>query len=341
MARSAATGGADKKPGFRTILVPVDGSTLAEQALPLAVSVARACGAKIVTAHVHHHAFGDDGRSGLLSGDLDVKLREREIAYVEGVARTLASHNVKTETAFLEPPVVQALLDEARLVRAELIVMATHGYSGLAHAWLGSVTDEMVRRSPVPLVLVRPRTENDTARVASELGKILVPLDGSRLAEQVLAPASILADAAGAEMVLLQVVEPAGSSPALAAVSGMEQSKMVAHLVDSQVADARSYLEKQAARLPLDPDRIRTEVLVAPQPAVAMLDFADRLGVSLIALSTHGRSGIADLLLGSMADKVLRGASIPVMFLRPRVEPVSDAHIKDWTPGVKEPLKLH
>jgi nucleotide-binding universal stress UspA family protein len=324
-----------------TIMVPLDGSRLAEQAIPTSVSLARALGAEVLLAHVHQHTFEESAGSGALSGDADVRLRDREHGYLEGVARGLAHAGVGARTSFLEAPVVQALLDEARLSGAFMIVMATHGYTGVSHAWLGSVTDEMVRRAPIPLVLVRPTVDPPMGEAAMGLAKLLVPLDGSRLSEQVLVPAGHVAKAAGAEIVLVRVIEPASVSSDWLAVSGMEQARVAAHLVDAEVADARSYLERQAARLPIDPDRVRTEVLVAPQPAIAMLDFADRIGVSLIALATHSKTGLADLLLGSMADKVLRGSSIPVMFLRPRVEPVAQERIREWAPGTKEPLKLH
>jgi nucleotide-binding universal stress UspA family protein len=182
--------------------------------------------------------------------------------------------------------------------------MATHGRGPLSRFWLGSVADELIRRTPVLVLLVRPGEKVPGMIPEVVLGNILIPLDGSALAEQVLEPALELARLMEARCTLLRVVESC-SSPADRGSDGPPER-----------APAETYLNRVAGRLREKGLRIRTRVVVARHAAEAILEEAEAQASNLIALATHGRGGFKRMLLGSVADKVLRGASTLVLVQR-------------------------
>ncbi len=151
--------------------------------------------------------------------------------------------------------------------------------------------------------------------------RVLVPLDGSAFAEQVLEPASAFGRTMGSEFVLVRVVEPmvrgGDRENALTAPPEPGLVRRLQLLHDEEKAKAGTYLDGMADRLRKQGFRVETQVVVSEQAAVALLDAVKNVQADVIALSTHGRRGLSRLFLGSVADKVLRGASIPVLIHRP------------------------
>lgn len=154
------------------------------------------------------------------------------------------------------------------------------------------------------------------------LRRVLIPLDGSELAEQVLEPALALGPAAQAEYTLLRVVEqltPASYDPASGRVSGLDESllRQLQAMDRKYWAEAQDYLERLAGSLRARAPAMQTRVVSHKQPAAAILDDAQKNAIDLIALATQGRGGLKRLFLGSVADKVVRGAATPVLVYRP------------------------
>ena len=198
-----------------------------------------------------------------------------------------------------------SILERARTGKADLIVMTTHGRGPLSRFGLGSVADELIRRAPMPVLLVRPSEKAPGIIPEPVLDNILIPLDGSALAEQVLEPALELARLMEARCSLLRVVE-SRSSPGDGTPGGPPEK-----------AQAEAYLEHVAGRLREQGLQVRTRVVVARHAAEAILEEAEAQASNLIALATHGRGGLKRLLLGSVADKLVRGATSPVLVYRP------------------------
>jgi nucleotide-binding universal stress UspA family protein len=194
-------------------------------------------------------------------------------------------------------PVTDALHEHAEAVGCDLVVMTTHGRSLLSRAWLGSVTDSFVRRASMPVLLVRPGEGEPARAVEPVFRHMLIPLDGSALAEQILPFAAALGIPTETTYTLLQVVAPVvlGYAP-YAHTVGLDE-----RVLDEMRAEARAYLEEIAGRLRAQGAQVRTAVVVG-EPALAILDYAGEHGADLVALSTHGRGGLARLLLGSVAD---------------------------------------
>lgn len=298
---------------YRTILVPLDGSPFSERALPLALRVARHTGAAVDLAHVHdpsvfphHDAEGKQVMHAALH-----RLR----------GRIAARAGLRVTAHFLEGEIVPALRDRIDEGGVDLVVMATHGRGGMSRAWLGSVADALVRELRVPLLLTRPRAPRRRAAAAPPSRRTLVPLDGSPEAEGVLAHAFALGAANQSEVLLLRIVTPLPIAldlyPDGAMPLGDGASPIGGADIERQAREAERYLHSVAERVRRPGVPVNTHVLVNGQPARAILDFAHECDADLIALTTHGHGAFARLLLGSVADKVLRGATVPVLMYRP------------------------
>lgn len=308
---------------YRSILVPLDGSAFGEQALPLALSLARRAGASVEVAHVHetlapifsHPIAG-------MAATFDNEIRVQQTAYVNSVVKRLKSQSkVHIVPAFLEGAVAPAILDHVSGKKTDLLVMTTHGRGPLARFWLGSVADELVRHAPVPILLVHPQEEkSDLASQSKEplFRKALVAVDGTQLSESILDKAVSLASSMQAELLLVRVIEPmvVGNltipEPNTGSVAPSVIDKLEAWH-EQRLQEATAYLEKLAGTLRSKSLTVRASVVSHDQPAVAILNEARNQGADVIAIETHGRSGLARFALGSVADKVIRGATIPVL----------------------------
>jgi nucleotide-binding universal stress UspA family protein len=302
---------------YRTILVPLDGSTFSEHALPLALHIAQRAGAVLQAIHVHV-PIGSAYAGSELASDLrlDSLVREREHAYLDYVAKRLACVSLdRMSTALLDGSVADTVREHAVATGTDLIVMTTHGRGPLSRFWLGGVADRIIRHVPMPVLLVRPQDSVPDLSCKPLLQRVLIPLDGSELAEQILEPALELGGLMQAEYLLLRVVEPV---PVLGYdISGFAMEDAEKPMLRQLEDEAQIYLERVAERLRDRSLHVQTKVLVQPSVAGAILNEARAHASNLIALATHGRGGLARLLLGSVADKVLRGAATPVLVYRP------------------------
>jgi nucleotide-binding universal stress UspA family protein len=246
--------------------------------------------------------------------EAEAKFVEQERAYLDEVVKRLAAVSpVAVTTAFLEGSVVaETLQGHAATSGVDLVVMTTHGRGPLSRFWVGSVADEMVRRARTPILLVRPREGAVDLAAEPVLRHVLIPLDGSALAEQALGPAAALGSLMQAEYTLLRVCGPEIdlALPAYAALGGFGPDTEQLRL------KAQEYVQQVAERLQGQGLKVQAQVVLGQHPASAILDTAGGMGVDLIALETHGRRGLSRLLLGSVADKVVRGASTPVLVHR-------------------------
>lgn len=300
---------------YRSILVPLDGSTLAEHALPLALGIARQADAtlNLVQVHVPFALMDADSLSpGTYAAE--AKVKEQERAYLNGMLERLTSDSpVPVTSALLEGPVIAEMLNaHAITTKADLVVMTTHGRGPLSRFWLGSVADEMVRRATTPILVVQPQEKPADFQAESRLRHILIPLDGSALAEQALEPAIALGSLMQADFTLLRVYGPEidFNFVQYSALSGFDSA------TQGLREKAQDYLTQVAARLKEQGIKVQMHVVLGQSPANTVLASAQRLGMDFIALETHGRRGLTRLLLGSVADKIVRGASIPVLVHR-------------------------
>jgi nucleotide-binding universal stress UspA family protein len=296
---------------FRTILVPLDGSPLGEQALQPAARLARAGGGRLILAHVHvlhsRYPITIEGMP-IIDEHLRSLAPDHERAYLQRLAELPLLAGITVETAWLEGTVVTALADYTQQMNVDLIILSTHGHSGFAQFWLGSTAEALLRTTHVPLLLVRPQTVGEL----NEIRRIMVPLDGSLIAERALAQAESLAAVDNGELLLVRIVHEA--------LEGEAET-----LSDKTVQERRLEAEQRAGRyLRLIEEQLAARglratsiILAADQPARALLQVAADHHVDVVAMATHGHTGITKLFLGSTADKLIRAAAAPVLAVLP------------------------
>jgi nucleotide-binding universal stress UspA family protein len=314
---------------IKSIVVPLDGSPFGEQALPPALALAR-------KTHVTIHLVQVMLPFGTMSPEMPVyadealmrRLVDQERAaqqqYLDGIARRLSEAGApRVQTWLVDGDVVGAIRRQVETLKADLVILSTHGRGAFARFWLGSVADQLVRSLPVPQMLVRPTSEEapiDLENVECPR-HILVGLDGSKLSEQILEPVANLAELAEADLTLVRIVRPvppeyvevAGLSLGEAVRTAQEQTERIHQKLRT---DAQDYLTRLAGPLRERGLTVLTRVEIEDAPVPALLQHAQ--SADLMALATHGRKGLTRLFLGSVADKIIRGASVPVLVYRPK-----------------------
>ncbi|MEX0907270.1 MAG: universal stress protein [Gemmatimonadota bacterium] len=295
---------------LRVIMVPLDGSRFAEQALPLAVTIARRANARLHVVTVRP-AYPVE----LLGTEADEyleKLAEQLRPEVADVTwRTLRGANPLAYRPPVTQGVAEMLAQQATEQEVGLVVVTTHGRGGLRRAWLDSVADALVRLSPAPVLLVKPKDEEFSSAAEADRGipHIVVPLDGSADAERALEYAVSVGELFDARYTLLRVMLPLAYTPHYDSLPDY-----ITELASPLSRDSMlRYLEDTAAPQRTRGLSVATEVLQHASAPTAIADYAAQHGGALIAMTTSGAGAMRRLLLGSVADKVMRGAETPVL----------------------------
>jgi nucleotide-binding universal stress UspA family protein len=282
---------------LKTILVPLDGSPLAERSLSLATALSIPTGAHLLVVRVSAGKSPPD--EGAPFG-----------TYLEKTAADLRDRRFSVDTAELSgEPVAAVISQAARDSPADLIVMTTHGRTGPTRWVLGSVAEALVACSPAPILLQRAWDPGRRATLLGDQPTLLVPVDGSRFSEAVLPAATALADDLGAEILLVRV-DPR-SHDVLHADEDVPRQEY------HPVVAIREYLEELAARLRRDsgvPISYRVE---CGDPATAIMATAEDTHAALVVMATHGRTGLQRMVLGSVADAVLQHGRAPLVLVHP------------------------
>jgi nucleotide-binding universal stress UspA family protein len=289
------------------ILVPLDGSDLAERALPYAEALAESV-CELILLEVGPES------------DADLSLLERH-----------ADSCAQLATAVGDP--AEQILQVARDLGVGLIVMTTHGQGGLDRFGLGRVADEVTRRSTVPVLGVRSRVGDD-ARAAPAIRRIVVPLDGSRLAEDALPTAQAMAKRLNVPIHLLTAIDPAGHIPT-EVIPAVAFNSALYEETDSQLeTEAQAMLSRVGEGLQREGVPASWEVLHGSP--YATLAKAVQPG-DLIVMTSHGRGGVKRWLLGSVAETLIREAPVPIVLVpardRDREGRVGDEAARSTAPG--------
>lgn len=302
---------------FSKIIVPLDGSEFGELALSTALGLATVSGAKVCLATVvsiltpprYTHPVTSIDQETYRDAEAHARAYQRSV--VEKIRKS--GIDVPISTFVGVGRVVDTLDRKVRESGTDLLVIATHGRGPLMRSWLGSVADGLVRRTPCPVLMIRPE-KGEVPELTKPVAfkNILVALDGSTEATEILGHVPSLASPLGAQVLLLRIIPP--YMPA--------GSPHLPHLTPEQ-ADIASE-EESAARSLSDASRtlrergldVETHVMSGSHPADGILDFAREKRPDAVALTTHGRGGISRMLLGSIADKVVRAAHGPVLVYR-------------------------
>jgi nucleotide-binding universal stress UspA family protein len=315
---------------FQRILVPLDGSPLAERALPIAARIARATSGTVVLLHVAHlHVeYGPYLVQTPYFSELALK---EELAkannYLAGIASSDEFVGIKTETEAIFGIPAQTILTFAHVSKVDLIIMCSHGYTGFKRWAVGSVARKIVQQSAAPVLLLRegsPTSEKLLTGAVHSL-RAVVALDGSSFAEAALEPVAQLVAALSAplqgQLHLVRVVKFPHER---------EYTLHDAELQERAVHEATVYLSalESELRVALTAElnvKITSSVVVSKDVADALIRTAE-LGENtgtfqacdLLALATHGRSGLERWMLGSVTERVLDGTKLPLLIVRPQ-----------------------
>jgi len=299
---------------FQKIAVPLDQSTFAEGALPAAISLAERSGGELhlVTVIPAFPVLAWSGAESNEMGAAAEAARKAARSYLQEVAGRIAEagHGGPVRTHVLTGTAVQTLQEWTLEERIALIVMTTHGRGRVQRFWLGSVADGLVRRAPCPILLWRRKSDGapDLASRPS-FRRILVPLDGSDRAAAILPHAVGLARLHDAGLSLLAVSQnpPPFASPYTPHLE-FDMSAVEVH-----GKELKKYLEGVQADTREAGVKADADVTEGAVVADQILAHAARQGVDLIALCTRGHGGAARLVLGSVADKVIRGSEVHIL----------------------------
>lgn len=310
---------------YTSIVVPLDGSVFGNGALPIAVALANRSDAALHLVRVRDPVAIAAAAGPFGARMIDAAEPQRR-AEMEEVAAHLAQGSLRVTAEFLDGPVVPTLQRYLENSTHDLVVMMSHGRGGLSRAWLGSVADGLIRHASVPLLLLRQDTSWLRAAVEPLFRRVMIPLDGSALAEAVLDNVLSLGTADVTEYVILGVVAPHRELES----SEHDAGTFIGGSLDEQQRDAAlAYLHGVAADLRSTGAVVTVRVEVHLHTALGILDAAVEHDVDLIALSTHGRGAMSRLVHGSVADKVIRGTTGAVLVYHPPA-PMLQSRTAEW-----------
>ena len=289
----------------RTILVALDGSQAAESALPYVQSIARATRARLILIAAVHEG------EGWGEGNHDDGTRSAQ-AYLDSIRDRMAGAiDAPIEQRVVNAPPAQAILDVAHKTAVDLIAMTRHGRTGLKDWLLGGTATKVLHASRRPVLFVRPRDRDGASQDAPALDTVLVPLDTSELSRSTLPFAEDLAKALDASIVVVHAIVPPaiaypGIEPVTIPPTVIIEIEAAAHAFATSIAD-----ELSAKGLKAKP------VVLTGIAAEAIVQAAEAERANLIVMSTHGRSGVQRLLLGSVSEAVVRHSPVPVTLVPP------------------------
>ena len=281
---------------YQTFLVPLDGSKLAERAVPVAAQLAQATHARIV-----------------LMQAIGVHVAEAR-TYLGEIAIGLRGRGLHVETIVAPEPAAEAIVSFVRTRPVDMVIMSTHGRSGLGRAVFGSVAEAVLAHSHVPLLLLR------AAKDVPDFGpmvhpRILVPLDGSHFAEAALPHAAALTKALDGTLVLSEVcLEPVDMSIWNA------NTKQLLNDIERIHQRERRHAEGYLAHLQVqfEAEGLKVETCVCRgAPGERVRQQCEQLGANLVVMATHGRSGLSRAILGSVALDVLHHGHLPMLLVHP------------------------
>ncbi len=307
---------------YRQLLVPFDGSPFSANALPIAAALATRTGATLHLVLVHDPS----SYIPFVAGEVAVPIFDAEMVReqhaidlraLQDQVSALTAQGVTVVSHLVEGTTVEALLECGMAVGADLTIMTTHGRGGFKRLQLGSVATAYLTRATTPVLLLKAREgANGQVAVAATLptGSVLCPLDGSAWSERALPHARTLADVLGSAMTLFTVSVP-HSMP----IAPLGTELLIdPDALDAETREQERYLIGLLGHCPPESTTRSVSGIVASRE---ILDEAVRSGAGVIAMTTHGRGGIMRMILGSVADDVIRHAEVPVLVFHPADTP--------------------
>lgn len=294
---------------FKHLLVPLDGSSLAESALPAAKFLSQRLHASVTLIHVIEQNAPKEIHSEHHLTEADEAARYLEKVAVEafppGSEVEIHVHSAQVDD------VARSIVDHAEEFAPDLIIMCTHGRGGMRDLLFGSIAQQVIAFKKTPVLLVRP-TEEQSQNFTCE--KILVPLDGNPEHEQGLTAGVELSDSLGASLHLVMVVPTFGTLTGEQAAAARLLPGTTQAMLDATELGAEEYLRNCLETLKDRSSHLTAEV-VRGDPAMVIIETASQAGADLIVLGTHGKAGTEAFWSGSVAPKIITRSQVPLLLV--------------------------
>jgi nucleotide-binding universal stress UspA family protein len=309
---------------YGSVLVPLDGTWFGEHALPLARGIARRFGAALHLVHVHKDAVMPTAVESLpyLGVNLPSARLDTERAYLDDLAAILSKDGIRVTTDLVQGALPESLERYAIDRGADLVVACTHCHEGLSRFWHRGVSKRLLQDISIPILLIRTDDTEPNLTQERSFQHILIPLNGSQFAEQILDKAIPLGRGLGARFTLLRVVRPM----MMAGYTLLGQDVHINEfLLEEQEQEARAYLNRVAERLRAAGLDVSTRVVADDDPAQAIVestrpDLEPGLPpVDLIAMTTHSRGLLSRFVLSSITESVLHQSPVPLLLHHPQM----------------------
>jgi nucleotide-binding universal stress UspA family protein len=321
---------------FQRILVPLDGSVRAERAIPVAAHMAQASGGSVILVQVVSTSLDMwptlalAPQTTMTQTIVDTDIDEAE-KYLAGLTVSADLSEIPTETIVQVGPTASTILSIAYSYNADVIVMCSHGYTGITRWALGSVAEKVARHTSIPVLILREGGPIPTGPRPERTGpfRVLVPLDGSLRAKAALTPAAYLATALSAPtqraLHLMRVVKSASSM----GEDEREESEQILHKAKSYLSSTTQHLREGLIAPTIASHKLALtwSVAVDTDAAAAIVRVAENGedaegagifgGCDVIAMATHGRSGLQRWAIGSVTERVLNATKLPLLIVRP------------------------
>lgn len=296
---------------FTKMMVPLDGSEVSEGILPYVSHMAEGLNIPVTLMTVLDKDEIDlPARGGVNESEVFEALEQAVRQRLERAAASLRDVGVQVDVTLANGHPAEQIVETARREDCDIIAMSTNGRNMIARGILGSVTDKVMHSSGVPVLAIAPERARRDIDDDHGITSLLVPLDGSEMAEEALPVAADLATAMSLRVTLVRAVRLGGSYAAY--MEGMSYAN--ARIQEEIEAESAEYLEETAARL-RDAGITADWRVATGAPAVAITETSRDLDNDIIVMATHGRSGLNRFVLGSVAEALIRGSGVPVLAL--------------------------
>jgi nucleotide-binding universal stress UspA family protein len=295
---------------FEHILLPLDGSTLAERVLPHAVALVKAFNSQLTLLRVIHNVEEDQNN---IINPVDWQMRKSEAeAYIKSVQDRLADIDVSCNMKIIEGSPPQQIIEFARNEDVKLIILSSHGSSGVS-AWnINSTVQKVLLRAFMPVMIIRAYKEDFDSLVGLKYNRLLLPLDGSKRAECILPLAESICDAQDSKVFLTHIIEEP-NLPRQTPI-GEDVQSILEQLKEINFKEANTYLEQISNQF--DPSHVETIIEYSDKPSISIHNIIDREQVDLVMLSAHGYSGGSRWPYGKIALSFIVYGTTPLIILQ-------------------------
>lgn len=296
---------------FGHILLPLDGSSLAERVLPHAVALSGAFKSKLTLLRVITKSPTKD-ESNLIN-PMAWQMRKSEAeAYLKSVQKRLAEVDIESEIKIIEGNPPQQICDFAQNEAVDLIILSSHGSSGVS-AWnINSTVQKVLLRAFMPVMIIRAYEEDYGSLTGLHYNRLLLPLDGSKRAECILPLAKSICEAQNSKAYMTHIIEEP-NLPKQTPISD-EINALIVKLRDINFEEAKDYLDQVKDQL--KPENVETIIESSKKPSIAMHNIIDREQIDLVLLSAHGHSGESRWPYGKIALSFIVYGTTPLIIMQ-------------------------